>query len=263
MRDLLDLAMDIARQAGALQRERFREPRVIHTKSSPIDLVTDVDHACDALILERIHRARPDDEVLTEETGTREGRGTNGVRWIVDPLDGTTNYAHGFPHFAVSIGIELHGEGTAGVVYDPMRDEMFSALRGHGAFLNGERIRVSETADLSRSMLATGFAYDVHTARANNIEPFVGFLMRVQAIRRAGSAALDLAYVAAGRFDGFWELHLAAWDVAAGLVLLAEAGGRATNFTGGPASSRNLVASNGLVHDAMIAVLAESDPGVA
>jgi myo-inositol-1(or 4)-monophosphatase len=234
---------------------------VIQTKSSPIDLVTDVDHACDALILERILRAHPDDEVLTEETGTREGRGASGVRWVVDPLDGTTNYAHGFPHFAVSIGIELHGEGVAGVVYDPMRDEMFSALREHGAFLNGEPIRVSRTAELARAMLATGFAYDVHTAQANNIEPFVHFLKRVQAIRRAGSAALDLAYVAAGRFDGFWELHLSAWDVAAGLVLVGEAGGRATDFAGGPASSRNLVASNGLVHDAMLAALAQARTG--
>ncbi len=256
MSERLEAAIEIAREVGALQRERFDGPRVIETKSSVIDLVTDVDRASDELIVRRIADAF-DDTILTEETGrAREGR--SGYRWVIDPLDGTTNYAHGFPHYAVSLGIERDGERTAGVVYDPMRDELFSAERGAGAFLNGKTISVSRAAKLEESLLATGFSYDVHTGELQNLEYFERFLRRARAVRRAGSAALDLAYVACGRFDGFWELSLHSWDVAAGLLLIEEAGGRTSDFSGGPApaSGEQLVASNGPLHGALLEVLA-------
>ncbi len=253
MNALLDLAVSIAREAGALQRARFGLPREIGTKSSPADLVTDVDHACDALIGERIRAARPQDGILSEELGERPG--SSGVRWVVDPLDGTTNYAHGFPHFAVSIGIEERGLRVAGVVFDPLRDELFSAARGHGAWRGGERLHVSQTTALGEALLATGFAPDpTHVAR--NLPYFGRMLGRSRAIRRAGSAALDLAYVACGRFDGYWELSLGAWDVCAGALLVEEAGGRLSDLDGGAVHLRApIVASNGRIHADLLAAL--------
>ena len=252
----LELASAIAREAGALQRERLLEPRVIETKSSAIDLVTDVDTACDALIVERISAAFPNDDVLTEETGDAR-KGQSGYRWVVDPLDGTTNYAHGVPHFAVSIGVERDGERVAGVIYDPMRDELFAAALGGGLRLNGEPVRVSAATELERAVLATGFAYDVHHGEVPNLDYFGRFMKRARAIRRMGSAALDLAWVACGRFDGFWEMHLHAWDVAAGLLLIEEGGGRISDFDGSPppASGARLIASNGGLHAALLDVL--------
>jgi len=257
MKELLELAIDIARETGELQRRRFGEIRQIETKSSEIDLVTDVDRASDALILERIRQARPSDGILIEETGQAAAE-SSGIRWIVDPLDGTTNYAHGVPHFAVSIGVERAGRREVGVIYDPIRDELFSALRGGGAFLNGDPIRVSSTDRLERALLATGFSYSVHEKQEQNLVYFERFIKRAQGVRRAGSAALDIAYVAAGRFDGFWEMHLHAWDVAAGLLLVEEAGGRISDFDGAPppSSGERLVASNGRLHPAMLEVLA-------
>ena len=252
MSELLVLATAIAREAGAIARARFHEPRTITTKSSEIDLVTDVDHALDALIRTRILAARPADGLLTEENTAHAG--TTGVRWVVDPLDGTTNYAHAFPCFSISIGVEADGRREVGVVYDPMRDELFAAERGSGAMLNGRPIRVSPTAELRRALLATGFAYDVHTKKTPNLAYFERFVSSARGIRRIGSAALDFAYVACGRFDGYWELHLAPWDVAAGLLLVDEAGGRTSDFDGGPppASGERIVASNGTVHTAML-----------
>ena len=258
MSALLELAISIAREAGTLQRERRSEPRTIGTKSSAIDLVTDVDEASERLILERIAAARPEDGILSEESGTRDGK--NGYVWVVDPLDGTTNYAHGIPHFAVSIGIERDETREIGVVYDPIKEELFSAERGGGAFLNGEPIRVSTATELQRALLATGFAYDVHSAQVDNVEYFTRFIKRAQAVRRAGSAALDLAYLACGRFDGFWELDLHAWDVAAGYLLVEEAGGALSDLTGGPPprSGAEIVGSNGPLHPALLAVIADS-----
>jgi myo-inositol-1(or 4)-monophosphatase len=252
----LDAAREIALETGALQRERFAEPRVIETKSSAIDLVTDVDRASDELIVRRIAQAFPDDTVLTEETG-RAREGSSGYRWVIDPLDGTTNYAHGLPHYAVSLGIEREDERVVGVIFDPMRQELFSCERGAGAFLNDEPIRVSSASALEESLLATGFAYDVHSGKLENLEYFARFMRRARAVRRAGSAALDLAYVACGRFDGFWEMHLHSWDVAAGLLLIEEAGGRTSDLDGGPApaSGERLVASNGVLHEALLEVL--------
>ena len=252
----LDGAIASAREAGAILRDRFHDPRTIETKSTSIDLVTDVDRASDALLVQRITREFPDDSLLTEETGAARD-GTSGYRWVIDPLDGTTNYAHGFPHFAVSIGIERGGEREIGVVYDPIKEELFHAERGGGAFLNGKPIRVSPTDDLSRSLLATGFAYDVHTADNPNLEYFGRFLLRAQAVRRAGSAALDLCYVACGRFDGFWELSLHPWDVAAGLLILDEAGGHSSDLDGSPApaSGERLVSSNTAIHSLLLDVI--------
>ena len=256
MNDRLEVAIATAREVGALQRARFDEPRVIETKSTAIDLVTDVDRASDELVVKLIARRFPQDGIVTEETG-RARDGSSGVQWIIDPLDGTTNYAHGFPHFAVSIGVERAGEREVGVIYDPVRDELFSAQRGAGALRNGKPMRVSQTAELERALLGTGFAYDVHSAEIRNLVYFERFLRRARAIRRAGSAALDLAYVACGRFDGFWEMHLHHWDVSAGLLLIEEAGGRVSDFDGSPApaTGERMVASNGVLHPALLDVL--------
>lgn len=257
MSEILDLAREMARAAGRLQRERLHDPRRIETKSTHIDLVTDVDRACEQLILERLDRARPQDGILSEESGaTRDG--SSGLCWVIDPLDGTTNYAHGVPHFSVSIGALQDGVRQVGVVYNPMLDEMFWTERGSGAWLNDRRIRVSEAKTLRDSLVATGFAYDVQNNSANNLAQFVAFMMRSQAVRRAGSAALDFAYVACGRFDGFWEQHLAPWDVAAGLLLIEEAGGITSDFHGGPApsSGSNTVAANPTLHPQMLEVIA-------
>jgi myo-inositol-1(or 4)-monophosphatase len=252
----LELALALAREAGALQKQRFGEPRQIQTKSSAIDLVTDVDRACDALIRERVRSAFPDDGLLTEEAA--EQPGASGWRWIVDPLDGTTNYAHGFPHFAVSIAVEREGAVELGAIFDPVKDELFHAARGQGAYRNGRAVRVSGIEKLERSLLATGFPYSVHVSAGDNLEYFGRFIRVAQAVRRAGSAALDLAYIACGRFDGFWELSLHRWDVAAGLLLIEEAGGAFSDFDGGvvPADASRVVASNGRVHAAMLEVLA-------
>ncbi|MFQ5697964.1 MAG: inositol monophosphatase family protein [Myxococcota bacterium] len=257
MSEIYELAREIALEAGALQRERLQGERTIETKSTAIDLVTDVDRACESLILSRIARERPDDGILSEER--EEAPGSSGWVWIVDPLDGTTNYAHAFPHFAVSIGIEQRGVREVGIVYDPMKGELFSAERGRGAWLNGSPLCVSRTSELHRALLGTGFGYEVHLGKLDNLDYFRRFLERAQAVRRAGSASLDLAYVACGRYDGFWELSLHPWDVAAGYLLVEEAGGRTSDTRGGPAprSGSDAVASNGALHAALLEVLSD------
>ena len=257
MSDLLEIARALALRAGRLQRARLDEPRQIETKSTAIDLVTDVDKASEALILEGIARARPHDGILSEEAG-HQSEGTSGVRWVIDPLDGTINYAHAVPHFCVSIGVEVDGVREVGVIYNPNLDELFWAERGRGAFLNDRRIQVSRTTALKQALLATGFAYSVHDARANNLDHFVNFMLRARAVRRFGSAALDMAYVACGRFDGFWEQDLHPWDVAAGLLICDEAGAVTSDFKGGPApsSGRDTVACAPPLHAQMLEVLA-------
>jgi len=256
---ILDLAQRLAREAGAIQRAGYEHAHEIATKSAAVDLVTEVDHACEAHLLAALGKLRPDDAILAEEGG---GRGDAGAewRWVIDPLDGTVNYAHGYPCFCVSIGVEQRGLRAVGVVYDPLRDELFYATRGGGAFRNGRPIRVSREAELGRGLLATGFAYDVHTSADDNLAAFAAFVKSARAVRRDGSAALDLCYVACGRFDGYWERKLKAWDVCAGALILEEAGGRASDFAGGPlpADGRELLASNGALHDTMLAVLART-----
>lgn len=253
---VLELARRLAREAGALQRERYATRLAVETKSAAVDLVTEVDRACERLVVEGIAAERPGDAVLAEEGGGREREGAR-LRWVVDPLDGTTNYAHGYPRFCVSIGVEEGGERSVGVVYDPLLDELYHAVRGEGAFLNGRPLRVSAEPALDRSLLATGFAYDRRRSPRDNVESFAAFLKAARALRRDGSAALDLAYVAAGRLDGYWELKLHAWDVAAGALLVEEAGGRVSDCAGGPMprSGSEVVASNGRIHEAMLDVL--------
>jgi myo-inositol-1(or 4)-monophosphatase len=253
---VLDLAVRLAREAGALQRERYETPLEIRTKSTATDLVTEVDGACEALIVSTLTAERGDDAILAEEGGGTD-RPDAAWRWVIDPLDGTTNYAHGYPRFCVSIGVEHDGERTVGVVYDPLLDELFTAVRGQGAQRNGRPIEASRTDDLGRALIATGFAYDVRRNPVDNVDHFIAFLKNARALRRDGAAALDLCYVAAGRLDGFWELRLHPWDVAAGILILEEAGGRVSNLAGGaaPSSGREIVASNGRIHSAMIEIL--------
>ncbi len=252
--ELLAFAEDVARGAGAILRRSYGRQQKIHFKGE-IDLVTEVDRESEKYIIGRIREAFPDHGILSEESPERTS--PSPYRWIVDPLDGTTNYAHGYPCFCVSVGVERDGKMAAGAVYDPLLDEMFTATPGSGAFRNGERIGVSTIPDLRKSLLATGFAYDVKVAADNNFDYFRAFVFTGQAIRRDGSAALDLCYVACGRFDGFWELKLRPWDTAAGFLILREAGGVVTRLDGGryDIHQPDILASNGRVHDRMIEVL--------
>jgi myo-inositol-1(or 4)-monophosphatase len=256
LRALRGLAERLARAAGAVQRERYETCFEIRTKSASIDLVTEVDHACEALIVGGIRERRPDDAILAEEGSGDDHPGAR-WRWIIDPIDGTTNFAHGYPRFCVSIGLEHEGERAIGVVYDPLLDELYCAVRGQGATRNGVPIGVSSETELERAVVATGFAYDVRRSTEDNIDHFIAFVKHARAIRRDGSAALDLCYVACGRFDAYWELKLHPWDVAAGLLIVEEAGGRTSDLSGGPAKSSGFecVASNGSVHEAVLAIL--------
>ncbi|MEP6568550.1 MAG: inositol monophosphatase family protein [Acidobacteriota bacterium] len=256
---MLNFAIQTARDAGAVLADRFGRALQVSNKGD-IDLVTESDLASEKLIIERIKSHYPRHAILAEESGATMGfeaePGTSEWRWIIDPLDGTTNYAHGYPCFCVSIALERAGAIEVAVIYDPTRDEMFAAERGQGATLNGRRVRVSTVDDLNSAMLCTGFPYNVRE-RPNFSRDFANFTMEAQAVRRDGSAAIDLAYVACGRFDGFWEDGLNAWDVAAGVLLIAEAGGLVTDFTGGALDifTPKVLASNGRVHEAMKRVL--------
>jgi myo-inositol-1(or 4)-monophosphatase len=221
----------------------------------PLDMVTEADQASESFISERIRASYPTHGLLGEE-GSRNAASNSAYRWVIDPLDGTTNFTHGLPIFAVSIGIEKDGEPLIGVVYDPMRDEMFVAKRGEGAALNGARLQVATTPRLVRSLLVTGFSYDLDI-RARQAETWRDLLTRVQAIRQTGSAALNLCYIAAGRLDGYWERGIAPWDVAAGALMVMEAGGTVTSMSGGPYHSDDceILASNGAIHAELLAVV--------
>jgi len=256
---VLALARRLAREAGEIQRQAYEGEHDIGTKSAPVDLVTEVDHRCEALLVETLGRERPGDAVLAEE-GSGSGDAGAPWRWVIDPLDGTVNYAHGYPRFCVSIGVERAGERVVGVVYDPLLDELYHAVAGSGAFRNDAPIRVTGEDGLGRAMVATGFAYDVQSSFEDNLDHFAAFVKSARAVRRDGSAALDLCYVAAGRLDGYWELKLHAWDVAAGALIVAEAGGRVSGLDGGPmpADGSEVVASNGRIHDQMLALLRPS-----
>jgi myo-inositol-1(or 4)-monophosphatase len=248
------VAVEAAQAAGRLLMKNFGRPvRTVH--KGTIDLVTEMDTASERIIFETLQASFPDDGLLSEEAPAEHMEKLR--RWIIDPLDGTTNYAHAFPVFAVSIALEIEGEVVVGVVEDPVHGETFTASRGGGAFSNGEAIRVSDVSELVEAFLATGFPYDVHTTEVNNLDHFENFVRRVQAIRRPGAAAIDLSYTACGRFDGFWELKLRPWDVAAAALIVEEAGGRVSDFAGGPLDiyKTEIVASNGNIHKAMVEVL--------
>lgn len=247
-------ALKAAMEAGDILRKNFGKRHKIGYKGE-IDLITEIDLRSEQRITKILEREYPDHDILAEE-----GEGLNRkaeYRWIIDPLDGTTNYAHGFPCFSISIALEKKERVILGVVFDPLRKEIYVARKGKGAYLNRKRINVSKTEKLSEALLATGFAYDVRVSPENNLDHFSNFILSAQGIRRAGSAALDLCYVASGRFDGFWEMKLKPWDTAAGYLIVKEAGGRVTDFKGGTFNifSREILASNGKIHGEMVKVL--------
>lgn len=251
----LETAADIAREAGALLG-RYFERRIAYELKSEFDLVTEADRASESLIVERLRSRFPSHSIVAEEGGGHDGGSE--YRWYVDPLDGTTNFAHGYPVFNVTIGLEREGEMVAGVVFDPTRREMFTAERGGGAYLNGRRIHVSTTGAVPQSLWSTGFP---NWKRGGNINIhfYYQLAMATHGVRRGGSAALDLAYVAAARLDGFWEFGLKPWDMAAGRLLVAEAGGRVSDMNGAPHSlgSAHILADNGLVHEEVLQLFGE------
>lgn len=252
--------------AGARLRSRLGKAHQVRFKSA-VDLVTEMDREAEDLFVRALKRHFPEHELVSEELVEASGRGfpsrpapAGRVRWIVDPLDGTTNYAHGFPHFAVSAGVEWDGRPRLGAVYHPMLDELFFGRLGRGAWRNGRPIRVSRTASLGRALLATGFPYDLAISTRNNFIEFQHLSRHCQAVRRAGSASLDLCDVACGRFDGFWEYKLKPWDVAAAAVMITEAGGRLTDLAGKPLNlyGGTFLASNGRLHASLIKTLRDA-----
>lgn len=248
------IAVLAAKEAGLVLKRNLGQKRKIGYKGV-VNLVTEMDLYAEKIITSYIKKHFPKHNILAEEEMNLEG--DSSFRWIIDPLDGTTNYAHGYPIFCISIALQKGEKIILGVVYDPMRDELFLAEEGKGAKLNGQRIQVSSTPKLSQALLATGFPYDLRESDKNNFDHFRNFGLRVQAVRRAGSAALDLCYVAAGRFDGFWEMKLGPWDFAAGSLIVKEAGGKVTDFNGQPLSlfSPHVLASNGKIHKEMMAII--------
>lgn len=254
----IKVIVDLARRAGAIQLSKLGKVHKIEYKGV-INIATEIDRECEEMIVQEIRKHFPGDDILAEEMSEDVTPGpSKGRRWIIDPLDGTVNYAHGFPFFCVSIALEDNGELVAGVIYDPNRDETFVAEKGKGAVLGGQPIRVSGADSLRQSLLATGFAYNTQEGESlDNLDHFANFVKRARAVRRPGSAAIDLAWVACGRIDGFWELFLKPWDMAAGVVIIREAGGLVTSFDGSPFElyGTEILASNGKIHGEMSQVL--------
>lgn len=255
MTNYLDIATAAARQGGAIVRAGYSQAVQI-THKGAIDLVTDVDQRSEAAILGMLRAAFPGHAIHAEESGQAAG---DDYEWLVDPLDGTTNFAHKFPVFSISIALSYRRQLILGVVYDPLRDELFAAEAGQGARLNGVPIHVSATAALDQALLATGFPYDMRTNPDNNLAEFARFQRLVQGVRRAGSAALDTSWVAAGRLDGFWELRLKPYDIGAGALIAREAGGRVTTYSGDAEflGQDSIVVSNGRLHEEILKVLAD------
>ena len=253
----LAVAVEAARAAGRILKDRAGSIGTIQYKGE-IDPVTEIDLLCEQAVIDRIQKSFSNHAFLAEESGDTQGDADH--LWIIDPLDGTVNYAHGYPAYCVSIGYQRKGEVVSGVVYNPCLDELFVAEKGQGATLNGKPIAVSRITDLKQSLLATGFPYDINESPDNNLDNFQKFIVACQAIRRPGSAALDLCYTAMGRFEGFWEMKLHPWDYAAGWLMIEEAGGTMTRFDGSPfqMGDRSILASNGHIHQAMIDVLIRS-----
>jgi len=247
------VAAEAALKAGAIQKARYGQSLEVEHKGV-IDLVTDVDHACEEAILGVLRSRFPGHDIITEETDLE--RTGSRYLWFVDPLDGTTNYAHGYPFFCSSVALTVDGRPTAGAVYDPIKDELFTGERGSGAFLNGRPMKVSSASELLCSLLVTGFPYDVRDDPEAKLRLFTRFMAQARALRRDGAAALDLCYVAAGRSDGFWEETLQTWDMMAGILMIEEAGGRVSRLDGSPIrlQADEVLASNGLIHEPMLAV---------
>jgi len=255
----IKIAKKAALKAGSYILKRLGKIREVRYKGE-INVVTDVDKKAERIIINAISSSFPSHTFLAEENTQASSNKSSDFKWIIDPLDGTTNFLHSFPVFCVSIALEHKGEIILGVVYDPSQDELFYAEKNKGAFLNNKRIRVSKVKQLKKALLATGFAYNVGRARNNNIDNFVNFIKNSQAIRRAGSAAIDLCYVACGRFDGFWELYLKPWDTAAGVLIVEEAGGKITKLDGLKYSvyAAEILASNSKIHSKMLKILSKS-----
>jgi myo-inositol-1(or 4)-monophosphatase len=252
---MLNFAMQTAREAGKILLDKFGK-KINITKKGDINLVTEADLASEKFIIEQIKSYYPKHSILAEESGAAIADSSSVLKWIIDPLDGTTNFAHGYPCFCVTIALEFEGEIVIGVTFDPTRDEMFSAEKGSGAFLNNKKIRVSDTEKLGDALICTGFPYDV-AERDNFARHFTKFVENARGIRRDGSAAIDMAYVACGRFDGFWEEGLNPWDVAAGKLLIEEAGGRVSYYDNSEFSIYQppICADNGLIHGEMLSIL--------
>lgn len=258
MEQVRQTAFAAARKAGSILRERLGKIKAVDYKSA-FNIVTDVDKQSEDAVISILKSEFPDHQILAEETGAHKA--STAKRWLIDPLDGTTNYAHGYPFFCVSIGFEDAGVMQFGVVFNPISEELFWAERGQGAYLNDKRITVSANKTLATSLLVTGFPPDTQTAKISNMAEFARITDMSHGVRRDGSAALDLSFVACGRFDGFWELKLAPWDLAAGTLIVREAGGTVSNLTGGPfdMSTGHVVADNGLIHDELIKALSFSE----
>jgi myo-inositol-1(or 4)-monophosphatase len=259
-KDFLETAVAVVHEAGKIVCEGFPETAMPHVAmKGAVNPVTETDTAAEALIIDRLRAAFPDHRFFAEEGGGDDWRLPGSPIWLIDPLDGTNNFAHGYPYAGVSIALEIDGRPVVGAIYDPLRDETFVATEGGGATRNGMPIHVSPVERLADAFLATGFPYDRRTAADNNTQRLDHFLRRSQGVRRAGAAVLDLSYVACGRLDGFWEKGLHPWDVAAASLIVQEAGGRVTDFDGSPnyLSGEFFLASNGLIHDEMLRVIRE------
>jgi myo-inositol-1(or 4)-monophosphatase len=250
----LAAAVQAVLRAGAIQKSRLGQEIEVRHKGT-IDIVTEVDRACEQAIVEVIRERFPDHDIVTEETDL--GRTGSPYVWFTDPLDGTTNYAHSYPFFCSSVALTVNGEVVAGAVFDPVKDELFTGEKGGGSYVNGRPLRVSSRSELLRSLLATGFPYDIRDDLEAKLRLFTRFMGEARAVRRDGAAALDLCYVAAGRYDGFWEERLQPWDMMAGILIVHEAGGRTSRFDGSPLglAADEVVASNGPLHERMLAVL--------
>jgi myo-inositol-1(or 4)-monophosphatase len=258
LKNIIAVAQEAALKAGKILRENIGGTRQIIYKGD-INLMTEMDMRSEREIVETLREAFPNHGIVAEEETNI--RNDSGFTWIIDPLDGTTNYAHGYPCFSVSIALEQEGVIVAGIVYDPMREELFSAQKGQGAFMNGKKISVSGIDSLMNSLLATGFPYDRKVSEKDNMNYFHDLLMASQEVRRDGSAALDLCCVASGRFDGFWELKLKPWDVAAGSLVVSEAGGLVTDLSGKQLDLHvgEILASNGRIHKQMVMKLQDAE----
>ncbi len=257
MKTIKELLLEAAHSAGAILMKHYGNLQRIDTKARETDLVTIADRESEAFIINQIHAAFPHHNVLAEESGISAPQ-TSEFRWVIDPLDGTTNFAHTYPVFCVSIGVEQAGEMVLGAVYNPYYEEFFFAEKEKGAFLNDRPIHVSKTPSLAKSLILTGFYYDRRERAEHYLKPFRAFMERCHGIRRSGAAALDLCAIASGRADGFWEESLSPWDTAAGWLIIEEAGGRVTDFSGAPFAieKKQIIATNALVHKQMLDVFA-------